>query len=244
MKIEKFKKTTNGEYFLYLDDNTTINIHEDLILKYNLLLKKELNDNTKEELLKENNKYKVYNSALKYLNTKMRSIKEMKEYLKKNYEEEDINNAINRLIKENYLNDFIYASYFISDRINLSNDGPLKIKKELEKRGINNEIIEENISKFTTKLQEDKVEKLIKKQIKINRNKSIMILKKKILEYLINLGYDRSIIIDKLNNIDNSDDSSIREKEYNKLYNKLSKKYSGYELEQIINKKMYEKGFR
>ena len=33
------------------------------------------------------------------------------------------------------------------------------------------------------------------------------------------------------------------EKEYTKLYNKYSKKYSGYELENIIRQKLYQKGF-
>ena len=39
-------------------------------------------------------------------------------------------------------------------------------------------------------------------------------------------------------------DSSLREKEYNKLYNKLSKKYSGRELEYRIKQGLYQKGFR
>ena len=244
MKIEKFKKITNGEYSLYLDNDSIINIHQDLILKYDLLLTKEMDDKLKEKLLIENNKYKAYNVALKYLNTKMRSIKEMREYLKKNYDDDIIDSVINKLIKENYLNDDVYAKYFITDRINLSNDGPLKIKVELEKRGIKPEFIVKNINQYTEDIQEDKVKKLISKQIKSNHNKSIIVLKKKILEYLIKLGYDRSVIIDNLEIINNYDDSNIKEKEYQKLYNKLSKIYSGYELEQRINKKMYEKGFR
>ena len=42
----------------------------------------------------------------------------------------------------------------------------------------------------------------------------------------------------------NFDDEDIKNKEYEKIYKKLSRKYSGYELEQMIKKKMYEKGFR
>ena len=30
---------------------------------------------------------------------------------------------------------------------------------------------------------------------------------------------------------------------YNKLYNKYSKKYQGYELENLLRQKMYQKGF-
>ena len=245
MKIEKFKKLRNGQYSLFLDNDSVINIHEDLILKYDLLLTKEVNDKLKKRLLEENKKYSCYNDGLNYLNTKMRSIKEMTDYLKnKDYSIDIINDAINRLKKENYLNDEIYSKYFITDKINLSNDGPYKIIIELEKRGLDREYINKNIELFTIDKQEEKIEKLINKQIKSNHNKSSSILKRKILEYLINLGYDKSIIVNKLNSIYSYDDEEIKKKEYEKLYNKLSKKYSGNELEQRINKKMYEKGFR
>ena len=40
------------------------------------------------------------------------------------------------------------------------------------------------------------------------------------------------------------DDSKIYEIEYKKVYDKLSKKYSGRELEYKVKEKMYQKGFR
>ena len=57
----------------------------------------------------------------------------------------------------------------------------------------------------------------------------------------INQGFckeDILIFIDELK----VDEKSIYEKEYQKLYNKLSKKYEGYELENKIKQKLYQKG--
>ena len=245
MKIEKFKKLRNGEYSLFLDNDSVINVHEDLILKYNLLLTKEVTTQLKDILLNENKKYSSYDIALRYLGIKMHSIKEMKEYLKKkDYSIDIINDVIERLKKDKYLNDNIYSKCFIADRINLSNDGPYKIIRELEKRGISREYINNNIEIFTIDKQEEKIEKLINKQIKSNHNKSTSLLKRKILDYIINLGYEKSIIVQVLDRVYTYDDEEIRKKEYEKLYNKLSKKYSGHNLEQMVNKKMYEKGFR
>lgn len=244
MQIEKFKKLSQGEYLLTLDDNTTLTIHEDLILKYDLLLTKKVTQKLKEQLLEENKTYTVYNDALKYLNTKMRSIYEMKEHLKtKEYDDKLIDEVTNKLIKEKYLNDEVYATYFINDKINLTNDGPYKIIKELEKKRINQEYIDKHITKFTKELQEERIDKLINKQLKTNHNKSFNILKRKILDYLVNLGYEKSLVITRINSITDYDDSDIRQKEYDKLYKKLSKKYTGYELEQKLRQKMYEKGF-
>ena len=245
MKIKKYKKLAQGQYSIILDDDSILNLHEDLILKYDLLLTKEIDNTMINVFLEENKKYTAYSDALRYLGIKMRSIKEIYEYLdKKMYSNEIINEVVEKLKKEKYLDDNLYASYYVVDRIKMSNDGPYKIMKDLEKKGICIEYINNSIIEFNDKVQQDKIDKLINKQIKSNHNKSSILLKKKILEYLINLGYDRSIILSRLNVIYNFDDEDIKNKEYEKIYKKLSRKYSGYELEQMIKKKMYEKGFR
>ena len=65
----------------------------------------------------------------------------------------------------------------------------------------------------------------------------------KVCEYFTNLGYSKSLVIDILNDID-YDDSLAREKEYNKLLKKYSKKYSGSELDYKIKQALYKNGFR
>ena len=78
MKITKFKKTSMSKYKVYFDNNTSILLHEDIILKYNLICNKVVSDNDLNEILKENNNYLVYDIALKYISTKMRCEKENK----------------------------------------------------------------------------------------------------------------------------------------------------------------------
>ena len=95
---------------------------------------------------------------------------------------------------------------------------------------------------FDDNLIKDRITKYINKQLKVNK-KSIYVFKNKMLINLINLGYLREDIIKCLNNI-NFDDNDLKEKEYEKLKKKYSKKYKGLELEQIIKRKLYEKGYR
>ena len=65
----------------------------------------------------------------------MRSKKEMYSYLEsKEYKREDCKKVIEKLEKEKYIDDISYIRAFIHDRIHLSSDGPLKIKKDLEKK--------------------------------------------------------------------------------------------------------------
>ena len=70
----------------------------------------------------------------------------------------------------------------------------------------------------------------------------IYILKLRLCNYFIEQGYNKSDIEEIL---DNKNLSNIEQgiKEYNKLYNKYSKKLEGYELENIIRNKLYQKGY-
>lgn len=244
MQINKFIKKKNGMYNILLEDGTNIIAHEDLILKYELLLTKEIDDKTKEKIEEENLSYIAYDLAIKQIAKKARSTKEIEEYLKKNMVNKDIIlNIIDKIKKEGYLNDSLYTEMFINDKINLSNDGPFKIKEELIKKGIDENIINDKISLFDEDLQKDKIKKILDKQIKTNRSKSNYILKNKISNYLVNLGYNKNIIYKELSNTNFESDDDIRKKEYDKLYKVLSRKYSGKELEYKIKSKMYAKGF-
>lgn len=69
-------------------------------------------------------------------------------------------------------------------------------------------------------------------------------LKNKIISYLSSLGYQKDVIFNSLNNIDIKNDNQLYKKEYEKVYNKLSRKYSGDELLYKVRQKMYSLGFK
>ena len=153
-------------------------IHEDLILKYDLLITKKIDSKKEDELLKENNNYLAYSKAIKYIGIKMRSILEVKKYLnKQEIDEEYINVIINKLISQGYLNDLEYAKAYVNDRINLSNDGPKKIYNELIKLGIDDSDIDIALTSFTIDIAKEKINKLITKYIKLNNKKGANLLK-------------------------------------------------------------------
>ncbi len=243
MQVNKFTKGKNGMYTVTLEDTTKLTIHEDLILKYNILISKNITDELKNKILEENKKYEIYEVALSYINKKLRSSKELKKYLiKKEYPAELIDQVIELLYNQGYLNDKVYSTSLVHDRIILSMDGPNKIKKELSDNGIDNNTIEEVIEEYTKDIELERIEKIVNKQIKLNKNKGSNLLKKKINMYLINLGYNYDSINTILNSVKISD-NDLYKKEYDKLYNTLSKKYSGKELEYKLKQKLYQKGF-
>jgi len=241
MKIVKYKKLNGNKYQVILEDNSKINLYEDVILEKELLLKKEIDD--LESLLNANSKYGIYEEALHYISIKLRSKKEIYNYLiKKSYQEEDINKTIDKLIKNGYINDEYYSKCYINDRINLSLDGPIKIKKYLDSLDISNLVYDKYLDEFNKELVYLRINKYLEKQLKVNK-KSIYIFKNKMLINLINLGYETSDINHCLMNINVDNQDELKEKEKEKLYKKLSRKYTGIELDRKVKEKLYQKGF-
>jgi regulatory protein len=240
MKIIKYQKLSGNKYNVYLDNGEKIKLYEDIIIKEELLLKKEIDD--VDRIIKLNDKYSIYEVSLKYISTKIRSIKEMEDYLtKKGYSNLDINNTIDKLIKKGYLNDDYYSKCYISDKINLSNDGPLKIKKHLEELGIPYPVYSKYLKDFNYSLQKEKVNDYINKKLKSNR-KSRYMFKNSIIVNLVNLGYDKELVNECLYHV-YVDDKDNLNKEKEKIRKKLEKKYSGDELEYKIKQKLYQKGY-
>lgn len=240
MKIDKITKNKN-KYILKLDNGDEIKTYDEVILNNNLLFNKEIDDNLLNKILDESNYYEMYYKVIKYISTKMRSTYEIEKYLEK----QQFNNnkkLINELKEKKLLNDLLFVKAFIQDKINLTNNGPYKIKKELLDHNISESIIDDELSVFNEELVTEKLNKIIAKQLKINRTKSKYMLKQKLVNNLINLGYSKETILTCIDNYE-INDSDVLKKEYDILYKKLSKKYSENELEAKIKNKLYQKGF-
>ena len=75
-KISSFKTKKGGIYEITLDNHEKVNLYDDVILKYNLLLSKEIDEKKLKQILEDNSYLESYHIALKYLNYKLRTEKE------------------------------------------------------------------------------------------------------------------------------------------------------------------------
>ena len=201
MKIIKYQKKGNSEYQIYLDNGEKLTLHEDTILKNNLLYKKEIDRELYDYLIKDNNKYDIYNKCVKYIGVRLRSINEIREYmLRKEIPDNLIDDTINRLIKNKLLDDETFTKAFINDKLNFTTMGPYRIEQELKKHKIDSQIINKYINEIDYDFLEEKINKQINKLIKSNKKKTN--LKNKIYNNLLNLGYSSSFILENLNKYD------------------------------------------
>ena len=240
MKIIRYKKLKSNKYEVFLEDGESLILYEDVILKEELLLKKEISNIKR--IVDINKEYEIYDVSLKYLNHHVISIMGMKNYLlRKKYDEKDIDNTIDKLKEQGYLNDDYYAKCYINDHVNLSNDGPYKMIKHLEDNDISSNIYAKYLSKFND-LWYERINKYINKALKSNK-KSSYFFKSKMLVNLVNLGYDKEMINEVLSKVSIDNLSELKELEKEKIRKKLSRKYSGSELESKIKDKLFQKGF-
>lgn len=242
MKILCYKNKKGNIYEITLSNKEKITLYDDVILKYNLLITKEIKDNELNDILKDNDKIKAYLLAIKYIRVKLRTEDEIKKKLK-DYDKDTINYVINRLNKEKYLNNDLYIKAYINDSINLKFEGPNKILYDLKKMKFKEDEINNYLLKVDNDIWINKIRKYIKKKIETNKSLSKIFLEKKIKEDLFNKGFYKEDIDNTLNEFTIEEDKSIYEKEYTKLKNKLSKKYSNEELEYRIKISLYKKGF-
>ena len=243
MKVIKYKKLANSRYKVYLEDNHELLLYEDVILKYNLLIRKDIDEKLIIEMDKYNQECDVYYVALKSINNRFKSVYELKNtLLNKEYPIELVDLTIEKLIRQGYLNDRSYCKSFINNQMITTNNGPFKIIRELNEKKVDSEIIDLEISVFSDEEQSIRIRKLIDKGIKSNHNKGGVVLKQKIYNDLKNLGYDIYLINSVISEYEFENDINIAKKEYDKLYRKYSKKYSGEELKYKIREKMFLKG--
>lgn len=244
MKIEKLKKRPNGLYTIYLDNFNSYDFYEEIILKYELLITKTIEEDELNRIIKDNNNYESYYEALKVLKRTIKTKEEIKRLLTdKKYNKENIFFTITTLEKQGYINDKNYSKSYVHNSIITTNKGPKKIALELEKKGVEPNDYSEALEEYNTSLEKEKIEKLISKKIKANHNKSAKVLKQKLQVDLINNGFSKDIIKEVLNSLNIEENDDIMKKEYQKYYNKLSKKYKGKELEYKLKQKMYSLGF-
>ncbi len=242
MKIEKYTKLRDNRYEVLIDD-IKVKLYDDVIVKYELLRKKEIDDKLFEEITKYNDKLNAYYMSLKYITKKLRTEREIEEYLKKDYTQKTINETIERLKENGYLNKELYLQSYLNDQINLGNAGPNKIKNNLIKLGFNEEEIINKIEEISPDIWFDKIRKNIKKMINNNKSLSTNKLKEKILYNLSMLGFYKWMIEEIISESEFKNTDGILKEEYEKVKLKLAKKYEGNELETKVLAKLVAKGF-
>lgn len=197
MKIEKYEKIGKSKYRLYLDNGEVIDTYDDVILKNDLLLVKEISPTMYNVILQDSILQEGYNACCKYISVRIRSIKEISDYLlRKSFSSCDIDIIVDRLIKDKFLDDNHFCECFIKDKLRFTTMGEYKIINELKRHNISSDIINNNMFLLSSEVMKEKIEKIVDKKIASNRKLDASHLRNKLYHSLLNLGYSSSLIVE------------------------------------------------
>lgn len=191
MKISKIEaqKRNKDRLNIYIDDEFAFGISVDIFVKYNLKKDQEIEDEFIKEILLAEENNKAITLAVKYLALRQRSVKEVKDYLKrKGYEDNLIDDTISYLEGKNYLNDYEFAQSFIRDKSYLNKYGINKIRYELMNKGVSREIISKTL-RFDTDEEYNNAIELANKKMKSYRNQDRDSIYRKLGGFLQRRGY-------------------------------------------------------
>lgn len=246
------QKKSKQRYNVYLvegdSDAYGFSVDEAILVEFGLRKGLELDEATIEQLIKQDTIQKSYLLAINYLSYRMRSRKEMYDYLKqKEVEEEHITVIMERLTKEGLLNDQQFAEAFTLTRINTSSKGPLLVKRELMDKGVSTVIADEAIALYTYDTQFEKAMKWVNKKIGTSKKESYKKQLQQLQMTLIQKGFEQPVISDVImqlrNQANDTDEWEALVYQGDKLLRKYEGKKFGYELKMKVKEGLYRKGF-
>ena len=150
MKITKLEvqKKNKDRVNLYLDDEFYCGLSLEAVVKYALKVGQELEIQKLEFLQNDSEREIAQNKAMAYISKYQKTEKELRDYLiKKGFDEEIVLKVIKKLKEYNLVDDMSYAKNHIKSKSKKS--GRRKLSFELKKRGIADDMVEENIEEYS-----------------------------------------------------------------------------------------------
>ena len=194
MIITRVVKKDDTNVIVYLDNNEKLYLSYEVFLRNGLRKDLEIPDGHFDLLIKENQRHFVKQKALAYISRRHHSVAEIRRKLfQKKYDKEIIDPVLQDLVEKALLNDTEFAEIFTEENIRLKLWGKNKIKSELIKRGVAQEIIAKVLlEKFQPEVNYDNAILFAEKKLRLLKNRGFdqNKLKQKLFAFLGSRGYD------------------------------------------------------
>lgn len=245
MKITKIEKKKRL-YFIELDNNYSFYVTEDTIVRFMLSKDKVLDNNQLEDIKHFDQLSYGKNLALYFLSFQQRSKNQVTDYLRKHdIDENIISDIIHHLQQEQWIDDAKLVDTYIRQNQLNGDKGPQVLKQKLLQKGIASQAIDPILSQTDFNQLAQKVsQKLFNKYQGKLPPKA---LKDKMIQSLLTKGFSYDLAKNSLQQFhfkqDDQQTEDLLDKELDRQYRKLSRKYDGYTLKQKLFQSLYRKGY-
>ncbi|QZT32957.1 RecX family transcriptional regulator [Caldalkalibacillus thermarum TA2.A1] len=196
-KITKIKQHGRDahRYDVYLNDEYAFSVHEDVLVDKRLLKGKQVNQADLQEILREEEKKKIEHAGLRLLSYRPRTTFEMRSYLQqKGFDQELIEEVVQKWINEGYLDDEAFAWQWIEERVKTKHKGRYLLRQELIEKGIEESVIQRALEQMDQEAEYEACFTLAKKRAKKYDSSDPKLRKYKLFTYLSRRGYPSHVI--------------------------------------------------
>lgn len=241
-----------NRYHIYINDGSGeqygFSLDEDLLVQYHLYKGLHLTEEMISQLTFEDAIQKIYHQVIRYLSYRMRTEKEIRDYLQqKNVDESIIERMIDRLTNERLINDEEFANMFVRSRMRTSTKGPNLIKQELMVKGVDSQKASQALQQFTYDEQLKRAQKIVHKRLRKSSKHSFQKQLYQTKAALERNGYEadviRTVIDEATSLMDYKKEWHAIKHQGEKLSRKLQAKNSEADFHQKMKEGLYRKGF-
>lgn len=204
MQVVNINYSKSKEVFeVVFEDETKLLLNYNIFEKYKVSVDMYFSEDEILEMKYFSDIERAKSRAINYISRKLKTKYEVRLKLKENgFAEEVIDEVLDILEKEEYLNDKVYCEIFIEDKKKLNGYGKNKIKSLLIQKGISKNIFEEFLNEFEYDEEFDNALKMGIKKLELLSNEEDNFKKKqKIIDYLTYRGFGFDVINDVLKEI-------------------------------------------
>ncbi|MEN1970198.1 recombination regulator RecX [Lentibacillus sp. N15] len=246
------QKKHKSRYNIYIDDGNGeqygFSVDESILVEYRLKKGLELDDVMITTLMNQDTLHRSYTLAINYLSYRMRTKKEIHDYLvRKEVDEAHIPTIMDRLEQEKLIDDQQFADTFVRTRINTTSKGPRLVQKELQDKGVQAVIAQQAVTTYSYEIQYEKARKLVEKKLNQQSKHAFRQRQQQLQGQLMQKGFSQAVIKDVLaETAELKDDTAEWEalvSHGKKVMRKYQNKVTGSALEQKVKEALYRKGF-
>lgn len=242
------QKRRKDRFNIYLDGEYAFPVSEAVLIKIGLFKGMELTKERQKEIELENTAYLSYSIAVDYLSYSLRSEKEVRKKLKENdIPFEVIEETIQRLHDQRYIDDRIYGESYARTAANINRKGPFVIAQELKLKGLKEEVIALSLEQYPEEFQIENgiklAEKLLNKQQRTSSRDTIT----KVRLHLQQKGYTQDVINKIMLEVDTEtpedEESAALRIQGDKIWRRYARKSEGAPLIQKVKTNLFQKGY-
>lgn len=204
MQVVNINYSKSKEVFeVVFEDETKLLLNYNIFEKYKVSVDMDFSEDEILEMKYFSDIERAKSRAINYISGKLKTKYEVRLKLKENgFAEDVIDEVLDILEKEEYLNDKVYCEIFIEDKKKLNGYGKNKIKSLLIQKGISKNIFEDFLNEFEYDEEFDNALKMGIKKLELLSNEEDNFKKKqKIINYLTYRGFGFDVINDVLKEI-------------------------------------------